>query len=159
RRLHDEIHTTSVFVTHDQEEALELADRVVVMNEGRIEQIGTPDEVYHYPANPFVMKFLGQVNLFHGRVEDGEIVLGPSAASAPPVAAAGNLHGASSAQQPSVIGYVRPHQLDIARNQNGSPSWPARVARVNAAGHQVRIEAVLIGENRPVEVVLSQERF
>ncbi|MCS7046627.1 MAG: sulfate ABC transporter ATP-binding protein, partial [Gemmataceae bacterium] len=67
RRLHDEIHLTSVFVTHDQEEALELADRVVVMNEARIEQIGSPEEVYHHPANPFVMKFLGQVNLFHGR--------------------------------------------------------------------------------------------
>src|SRR3954452_6985501 len=64
RRLHDEVHVTSVFVTHDQEEALELADRVVVMNQGRIEQVGTPEEVYHRPANPFVMKFLGQVNLF-----------------------------------------------------------------------------------------------
>lgn len=159
RRLHDEIHTTSVFVTHDQEEALELADRVVVMNEGRIEQIGTPDEVYHHPANPFVMRFLGQVNLFHGRVEDGEIVLGPSSPSPPPVVSSGKGPTAASAKEPSVIGYVRPHQLDIARYQNGSPSMVGRVARVNAAGHQVRIEVVLIGENRPVEVVLSQERF
>ena len=67
RRLHDEIHLTSVFVTHDQEEALEVADRVVVMNHGRIEQVGTPDEVYHQPATPFVMDFLGNVNVFHGR--------------------------------------------------------------------------------------------
>ena len=66
RRLHDEIHLTSVFVTHDQDEALELADRVLVMNEGRIEQIGTPDEVFHKPATEFVVKFLGQVNFFHG---------------------------------------------------------------------------------------------
>jgi sulfate/thiosulfate transport system ATP-binding protein len=159
RRLHDEIHTTSVFVTHDQEEALELADRVVVMNEGRIEQIGTPDEVYHHPANPFVMKFLGQVNLFHGRVEDGEIVLGPAGEPSQIGASSGNEPVAASAKHSSVIGYVRPHQLDIARLQNGSPSWPARVARVNAAGHQVRIEVMLTGENRPVEVVMSQERF
>jgi sulfate transport system ATP-binding protein len=62
RRLHDEVHVTSVFVTHDQEEALEVADRVVVMNHGRIEQIGTPDEVYDHPANPFVFEFLGHVN-------------------------------------------------------------------------------------------------
>jgi sulfate transport system ATP-binding protein len=62
RRLHDEVHVTSVFVTHDQEEALEVADRVVVMNHGRIEQIGTPDAVYDHPATPFVLEFLGQVN-------------------------------------------------------------------------------------------------
>jgi sulfate/thiosulfate transport system ATP-binding protein len=67
RRLHDELHVTSVFVTHDQEEALELSDRVVVMNHGRIEQEGTPDEVYHSPSTPFVYRFLGDVNLFHGR--------------------------------------------------------------------------------------------
>ncbi|MFO1398936.1 MAG: sulfate ABC transporter ATP-binding protein [Burkholderiales bacterium] len=62
RRLHDEVHVTSVFVTHDQEEALEVADRVVVMNHGRIEQIGTPEEVYDHPATPFVYEFLGHVN-------------------------------------------------------------------------------------------------
>ena len=67
RRLHDELQVTSVFVTHDQEEALEVADRIVVMNEGRIEQVGTPTEVYDVPATPFVYEFLGEVNLFHGR--------------------------------------------------------------------------------------------
>src|SRR5947207_11817959 len=72
RQLHDEIHITSVFVTHDQEEALEVADRVVVMNQGRIEQVGAPDEVYNHPASPFVYNFLGNVNLFHGRVDDGK---------------------------------------------------------------------------------------
>ncbi|MBN8488008.1 MAG: sulfate ABC transporter ATP-binding protein, partial [Burkholderiales bacterium] len=70
RRLHDEVHVTSVFVTHDQEEAMEVADRIVVMNEGRIEQVGSPDEVYDHPATPFVLKFLGDVNLFHGRASD-----------------------------------------------------------------------------------------
>ena len=69
RRLHDEVHLTSVFVTHDQEEAMEVADRVVVMNQGRIEQVGTPDEVYDHPASPFVLQFVGDVNLFHGRGE------------------------------------------------------------------------------------------
>ena len=64
RRLHDEMHVTSVFVTHDQEEAMEVADRVVVMNHGRIEQQGVPDEVYDHPATPFVLQFLGDVNLF-----------------------------------------------------------------------------------------------
>src|SRR5208337_1091843 len=70
RRLHDEIHVTSLFVTHDQEEALEVSDRVAVMNEGRIEQVGTPDDVYHHPITPFVYNFLGSVNLFHGRIDE-----------------------------------------------------------------------------------------
>jgi sulfate transport system ATP-binding protein len=73
RRLHDEIHLTSVFVTHDQEEALELADRVAIMNHGRIEQDGSPEAVMERPATPFVAAFLGSVNIFHGRLEDGAI--------------------------------------------------------------------------------------
>jgi len=164
RRLHDEIHVTSVFVTHDQEEALELADRIVVMNSGKIEQVGTPEEVYHRPANPFVMKFLGQVNLFHGRIEDGEVVLGanPSPQSSPQTgecADAGPSPRPSQGAKKPVIGYVRPHHLDIARYKNGTPSWPARILRVNAAGHQVRIDALLTAENRTVEVLLPQERY
>jgi sulfate transport system ATP-binding protein len=79
RQLHDEIHVTSVFVTHDQEEALEVADRVVVINKGKVEQIGTPEAVYDHPATPFVANFLGSVNLFHGRVEDGHLHLGEHA--------------------------------------------------------------------------------
>jgi sulfate transport system ATP-binding protein len=150
RRLHDEIHITSVFVTHDQEEALELADRVVVMNVGRIEQVGTPEEVYHQPANPFVMKFLGQVNLFHGRIEEGEV--GLAATGEPPSSPGGE-------PKQAVTWYVRPHQLDIARERNGGPSWPARVMRINAAGHQVRIDALLTTENRTVEVLLPQARY
>ncbi|MFM8465468.1 MAG: sulfate/molybdate ABC transporter ATP-binding protein, partial [Burkholderiaceae bacterium] len=71
RRLHDELHVTSIFVTHDQEEALEVADRVVLMNHGKVEQVGAPDEVYNHPASPFVYGFLGNVNLFHGRVHEG----------------------------------------------------------------------------------------
>jgi sulfate transport system ATP-binding protein len=73
RRLHDEIHLTSVFVTHDQEEALELADRVAIMNHGRIEQDGSPSVVMDHPATPFVASFLGSVNIFHGRLEGGAI--------------------------------------------------------------------------------------
>ena len=84
RKLHDEMHITSVFVTHDQEEALEVADRVAVMNKGKIEQIGTPDEVYDKPANKFVYNFLGNVNLFHGRVHGGQVELQPTGTASPP---------------------------------------------------------------------------
>ena len=83
RRLHSQIHVTSVFVTHDQEEALELADRVVVMNEGQIEQDGTPDAIVEHPATPFVLTFVGNVNIFHGRVQGGKATLGPLAVDYP----------------------------------------------------------------------------
>lgn len=76
RRLHDDIHITSIFVTHDQEEAMEVADRVVVMNHGRIEQMGTPEEVYHQPTNGFVYDFLGNYNEFIGwKDEQGNVHL------------------------------------------------------------------------------------
>jgi sulfate transport system ATP-binding protein len=144
RRLHDEIHVTSVFVTHDQEEALELADRVVVMSRGKIEQVGTPEEVYHHPANPFVMRFLGQVNLFHGRMEEGRLVVAASD---------------SSRADDSVVGYVRPHDLELTREPNDEHALAARVVRINAAGFQVRIEVDLTENNQRLEVLLAQDEF
>ena len=80
RRLHDEVHVTTVFVTHDQEEALEVADEIVVINEGRVEQIGSPDELYDEPANDFVMGFLGEVTTLNGhliRPHDIDIATSP----------------------------------------------------------------------------------
>ncbi|MFT4293859.1 MAG: TOBE-like domain-containing protein [Micropruina sp.] len=68
RRLHDEVHVTTVLVTHDQEEALDVADRIAVLNQGRIEQVGSPDELYERPANPFVMSFLGSVSRLNGEI-------------------------------------------------------------------------------------------
>ena len=85
RKLHDEFQITSVFVTHDQEEALDVADRIVVMNEGCIEQMGTPEEVYENPASPFVYDFLGNVNLFHGRVHKGKLNVGSVELEAPSI--------------------------------------------------------------------------
>src|SRR5688572_12798195 len=83
RRLHDEINIACIFVTHDQEEALEVADRVAIMDKGKIEQIGTPEDVYENPANPFVYSFLGNVNLFHGRVHSGKARIGDIEIDAP----------------------------------------------------------------------------
>jgi sulfate transport system ATP-binding protein len=148
RRLHDEIKMTSVFVTHDQEEALEVADRVAVLNAGAIEQVGTPEEVYHHPATPFIYDFLGRVNVFHGRVVDGRTYLSEKGTGAPA--------GASPEGQPATV-FVRPHHLDIAHHSNGEGGFRARVQHINPAGALVRVE--LITEwGQPVQVELTQER-
>ncbi len=147
RRLHDEIHVTSVFVTHDQDEALELADRVVVMNQGRIEQIGTPDEVFHSPATEFVTTFLGQVNLFHGRVENGKVHFATLAWDSPE-------HAAMPSQPVRV--FVRPHDFHVASHRNGAPAFRATVRRVHSAGPNARLELVAeSGESLWVEMPLD----
>jgi len=149
RRLHDDIHLTSVFVTHDQDEALEVADRVVVMNQGRVEQVGTPQEVFHRPATAFVMNFLGRVNAFHGRAA-GRLVEFASVQLETPA------DGAVASGQVRV--FVRPHELDIGREPNHKHNFPAIVRRVHAAGATVQLELVAdTGESMVAEV--PQERF
>jgi sulfate transport system ATP-binding protein len=148
RRLHDEVKLTSVFVTHDQEEAMEVADRVVVMNHASIEQVGTPEEVYARPATPFVFNFLGEVNLFHGRISGGRIVLeSPSGAAAP----APGSSGAGAV-------YVRPHELEVSRIASADTQLRGRVVHYNAAGPVVKLEVSSSGTAN-VHVELSQERF
>ncbi|MGH9310884.1 MAG: sulfate/molybdate ABC transporter ATP-binding protein [Vicinamibacterales bacterium] len=148
RRLHADIHLTSVFVTHDQEEALELANRVVVMNEGKIEQDGTPDEVVEQPATPFVVNFLGQVNIFHGRVQEGKAWLGPLAIEYPE-------HPHREAR--TAAGYSRPHELDVSRADEGGGLW-ATVTDVRMVGAVVKIE-VVDEEHQPIQVELGRDQY
>ncbi len=152
RGLHDEMRLTSVFVTHDQEEALELADRVVLMNAGRIEQVGSPSEVYDHPASAFAYEFLGHVNRFECRVENnhavicgGEVAL--DARDAEAVAGAG-----------PAVAYVRPHDIQVFPSEV-MVGVPAVVRAVFAAGPVVKAELAL-GEAEPVvEAELSREAF
>lgn len=149
RRLHDELHITSVFVTHDQEEALEVADRIVVMNEGKIEQVGTPEEVYDRPATPFVFNFIGSVNLFHGRVHKGRAQIDGIEFDAPEHA---------DTLLSSAVAYVRPHDIDLDRKRNGEQVIEAVVRHVNFIGPLVRLVVAHNGDS-PVDVVLTRERY
>jgi sulfate transport system ATP-binding protein len=130
RRLHDDIHLTSVFVTHDQEEALEVSDRVAIMNHGAIEQEGTPEQVLDHPATPFVISFLGTVNIFHGRVEGGRGIFGPLAVEYP-------VH--ADAAPRTAAAYTRPHEFDVSRTDTGSGLW-AMLEDVTRLGATVRLE-------------------
>jgi sulfate transport system ATP-binding protein len=149
RRLHDELLVTSVFVTHDQEEALEVADRVVVMNAGRVEQVGTPSEVYDHPANPFVYHFLGNVNLFHGRVCAGRARIGDIDLEVPEHAAV---------PDSPVVAYARPHDLDLQRHGVGA-ALAGVVRHIAILGPVVRLELELADGRNPIEVELSRERY
>ena len=127
RKLHDELHITSIFVTHDQEEALEVADRVVLMNQGKVEQIGSPSEVYDHPKTPFVYGFLGNVNRFNGYASGKFLEVGGYKL---PIKE-------SFAKGSPLTGFARPHELDINKNKSGIA---ARVDRILSFGLYSRIE-------------------
>lgn len=146
RRLHDELHVTSVLVTHDQEEALEVADRVAILNGGAIEQVGAPQAIYDRPASPFVYHFLGNVNLFHGRVLS-DLAAGPS----------GNGDGRSTE---SSVGYVRPHELEVTRERpQNEAAIGARVVEIYAAGPMARLELERLDDGGVVTAELSRQQF
>jgi sulfate transport system ATP-binding protein len=150
RKLHEEIHITTLFVTHDQEEALEVADRVAILRVGRVEQIGTPEEIYDNPASPFVYDFLGNVNLFSGRVRDGTVVIGETKYDVPETA------GESDSD---AIAFVRPHDIRVTREPSGPATLAARVIRSNAAGPLANLELVRLDTGGQFTVQLSKEQF
>ena len=143
RRLHEQLGMTSVFVTHDQEEALELADRVVVMNRGRIEQIDTPARLYDHPATPFVSSFLGDNNALDCHVAAGSVVLPGLDTSA--LERVGLPNGKAKL-------YVRPHDIAITAATDGD----AVIRFVSAVGAFVRVEAEL-PDGRIVELSRTRE--
>ena len=134
---------------HDQDEALEVADRIVLMNHGRIEQVGTPEEVYDHPANPFVYNFLGSVNLFYGRVREGHVHLGATTIALPNV---------SEGHDAPAVAYVRPHEIRVSNTPASEGSLPARIMHVNAAGPIIRLELVRLDDGGAFSVELTREQ-
>jgi len=149
RRLHDELHFTSIIVTHDQQEAIEVADTVAVLNRGRIEQTGIPGEIYDLPSSAFVHRFLGEVNELPVRLHDGRAYLGPLDIGA----AADTLKGGGDH-----IALIRPHEIEI-----GEPAanWPGTLVAVRVLGPIVRLEICAEGQpiREPLEAEISRERF
>ena len=147
RRLHDEVHVTSLFVTHDQQEAFEVSDQIVVLNHGKVEQMGPPQALYEHPASPFVTEFLGSVNVLPFETvmtmdQNGHEIQLPL-----------DVPGRDS---PTLF-YVRPHDLDVTRQVNGRPAWTATIGRLTRLGALVRLELTL-GDGTGLLVQLTRER-
>jgi sulfate transport system ATP-binding protein len=137
RNLHDEMHVTTVIVTHDQEEAMEVADRIVVMNEGRIEQIGTPAEIYDQPATPFVMGFVGAVNVLPGGTLPRPTAATPDAADTPL--------------------FIRPHDVELVHEAQAD-TVPAQLRRLSHLGRDVQAELVL-ADGQVITAQIPRERM
>ncbi|MBD0261533.1 MAG: TOBE-like domain-containing protein [Tolypothrix sp. Co-bin9] len=136
RRLHEDVHVTTVFVTHDQEEAMEVADEIVVMNKGRVEQVGTPAEIYDHPATPFVMSFIGPVNILSSNsgIQTGN-------------------HSFTASDRV----FLRPHDI-LIQPQRVEDATPAKVDNIIHLGWEIRIELILESGER-VNAHLTREQF
>lgn len=150
RKLHDEFHVTSVFVTHDQEEALDVADRVVIMNEGKVEQIGTPSEVYDHPNSPFVYDFIGSVNRIQGRIHQGKLESGQFTMDIPEFA---------KSEEQTGVGFVRLHNFILERTPSDSQFMKTTVEYIHAVGPVVRLELKRADINEILEIELTKEKY
>jgi len=149
RNLHDEVNVTTVFVTHDQEEAMEVADQLVVMNRGQVEQVGTAAELYDRPTTPFVMSFIGPVNVLPPNAgilpRNGETIEGDR-----------GIDGSISAQNASARLFLRPHDIEIHSNAPGDDAVPAHVERVIHLGWEIQVELIL-ASGQALTAYLSRE--
>jgi sulfate transport system ATP-binding protein len=150
RRIHNETHVTSVFVTHDQDEAFEVADRVIVMNKGKVEQIGSPHQIVEHPANAFVLDFVGNVNVFKARVAFGRAVSQSITFDLPEY---------QDATPRDIDIYVRPHDLRVSRQRDTSSAFAATVERIHPAGSVTRLGLVHDETGREITVDVPRDEF
>jgi sulfate transport system ATP-binding protein len=142
RKFHDEIQLTTIFVTHDQEEALEIADEVVIMNKAHVEQVGTPQQVYDRPASPFVYQFLGNVNVLKA-----------------PALAGARRRGRPEEAAPEGQIYVRPHDIEVTAHDAGGDGLSAIVRHIHAAGPHARLLLEQVQTREHVEVEISRSEL
>jgi sulfate transport system ATP-binding protein len=140
RKFHDEIHITTVFVTHDQEEALEIADEVVIMNQAKVEQVGSPQEVYDRPATPFVHRFLGNVNILRDSAAWGRT---------------GPIHDNGHLAADGLV-YVRPHDVEVLAHGTDATGIPAILRYIHAAGPQAQLTFEVIATGEQVEADITR---
>lgn len=152
RRFHDQFHVTSLFVTHDQQEAFEVADQVVVMSRGRVEQAGTPVEVFEHPANAFVMDFLGNVNVFQAELKDGRVLLAGLEMPIKTNSVRPNGNGKAEV-------FVRPHELDISLIPETGNSIQGKVMHINPAGSMVKVRVLAEEFGLMVNVDVTPEKY
>ena len=153
RELQHELNVTSIFVTHDQDEALDMSDRIVVMNKGQVEQIDEPSQIYHAPQTPFVTQFVGDVNVFHGHIDQGNLVIGEFAHN---LQTHSNTTHAVNNQSATV--YIRPYELTLSRESHNALA-SGTIRHINAIGFIVRIEVESSQTEQPIEVILTKENY
>ena len=154
RRFHDKRHVTTLLVTHDQEEAMEVSDHVVVMHEGRVAQVGQPQEVYDRPATPFVASFVGGANVLHGHMREGRASVGDRASVGSFVV---NMpDGTQAPDGTAVNAFVRPHDVTLTKAADGVPEVSvARVERLTWLGGYVKV-ALKLSDGAPMTVEMPK---
>jgi sulfate/thiosulfate transport system ATP-binding protein len=140
RKLHEEVNLTTIFVTHDQEEALEISDEIVVMNQASIEQVGKPQDVYDKPATPFVYAFLGKVNQLQ-------------------LPSSGFANAAVFNEAQGKVAYVRPHDIDVFTSAIGTDTEAAYLVSINTAGPLARIWCARQADDQIIEVEMARQNF
>ena len=153
RDLHQELNVTGIFVTHDQDEALDISDHIVVMNQGKIEQIDEPNNIYHAPQTAFVTQFVGDVNVFHGHIDQGNLVVGEFSHKIDP-----RRNATTTIENQSATAYIRPYELTLSRRADNALA-SGKITHINAIGFIVRIEIESAQSEQPIEVILTQTDY